>query len=40
MRGSSSKKPNQAQLNKLAEWIGDGAREVSGVAEFGVSSVF
>ena len=34
------KKPNQAQLNQLAEWIGDGAKEVGGAAEFGVSSVF
>jgi len=34
------RKPNQAQLNQLAEWIGDGAKEVGGAAEFGVNSVF
>lgn len=34
------KKWDQAQLNQLAEWIGDGAMEVGGSAKFSVSSVF
>jgi hypothetical protein len=34
------KKPNNAQLNQLAEWIGDGAKEVGAGAEFAVASVF